>query len=142
MGIPLITSVRAIGVDEGFLYTAPGWMQQVLPATGGGLDVIINGAGANLTEAMACLKPVGRIAVCGTAGNTATIDSPELYFRQVSILGTARGSPDDFARMLDLVDKHQIRPLIDSIYPLSEIAKAHGHFESRKHFGKLVLSLS
>ncbi|WP_346769062.1 zinc-binding dehydrogenase [Crystallibacter degradans] len=51
------------------------------------------------------------------------------------------GSPDDFAQMLDLVDKHQIRPLIDSVYPLSEVAEAHHHLESRKHLGKLVLSL-
>jgi zinc-binding alcohol dehydrogenase/oxidoreductase len=139
-----LDSVRALGVDEGFLYTDSNWAQQVLGATGGGgVDVIINGAGANLGEAMACLKPGGRIAVFGsTAGRTATIDIPDLYFGHVSVLGTTLGSPDDFAQMLDLVGKHQIRPLIDSVYPLLEIAEAHRHLESRKQLGKLVLSLS
>lgn len=138
-----ITSVRAIGVDDGFLYTEPDWVQQVLQATEGGVDVIVNGAGGNLAEAMACLKPGGRIAVFGsTAGSTATIEVPDLYFGHVSILGTTLGSPDDFAQMLDLVDKHQIRPLIDSVFALSEIAEAHRHLESKKHLGKLVLSLS
>lgn len=138
-----ITSVRAIGVDDGFLYTEPDWVQQVLQATEGGVDVIVNGAGGNLAEAMACLKPGGRIAVFGsTAGSTATIEVPDLYFGHVSILGTTLGSPDDFAQMLDLVDKHRIRPLIDSVFALSEIAEAHRHLESKKHLGKLVLSLS
>jgi zinc-binding alcohol dehydrogenase/oxidoreductase len=114
----------------------------VLEATGGGVDVIINGAGANLAEAMGCLKPGGRIVVFGsTAGSTARIEVPDLYFGHISILGTTLGSPDDFAQILDLVDKHQIRPLIDSVYPLSEVAEAHHHLESRKHLGKLVLSL-
>jgi zinc-binding alcohol dehydrogenase/oxidoreductase len=138
-----LTSVRAIGVDEGFLYTDPDWVQQVLEATGGGVDVIINGAGANRADALKCLKPGGRIAVFGsTAGSTATIEVPDLYFGHVSILGTTLGSPDDFAQMLDLVDKHQIHPLIDSVYPLSQIAEAHRHLESRRHLGKLVISLN
>lgn len=135
-----LSAVAAIGVEQGFLYTDADWVQQVLDATDGGVDVIVNGAGANLADALKCLKPGGRIAVFGsTGGNAATIDIPELYFGQHSILGTTLGSPEDFARMLDLVDKHQIRPLIDSVYGLSEIIEAHRHLESKKHLGKLVL---
>lgn len=83
------------------------------------------------------------MAVFGsTAGRTATIDIPGLHFGQLSILGTTLGSPDDFAQMLDLVGKHQVRPLIDSVYPQLEIAEAHRRVESRKHPGKLILTLS
>ncbi|MFE4080226.1 zinc-binding alcohol dehydrogenase family protein [Paenarthrobacter sp. YIM B13468] len=137
-----LDSVRAIGVDKGFLYTDPDWVQQVLEATGGGVDVIINGAGANLRDSMACLKPGGRIAVFGaSAGTTATIDIPDLYWGHVSVLGTTLGSPDDFGHMLEMIDKYQIRPIIDSLYSLTEIVEAHRHLESRNHLGKLVLSL-
>ena len=137
-----LDSVRAIGVDQGFLYTDPDWVQQVLETTGGGVDAIINGAGANLSDAMACLKPGGRIVVFGSsAGTTATIDISDLYWGQVSVLGTTLGSPDDFGHMLEMIDKYKVRPLIDSVYPLTEIVEAHRHLESRKHLGKLVLSL-
>lgn len=138
-----LSAIAAIGFEQGFLYTDPDWVQQVVDATGGGVDVIINGAGANLADALKCLKPGGRIAVFGsTGGSTATIDIPALYFGQASILGTTLGSPEDFVRMLDLVDTHKIHPLIDSEYRLSEIAEAHRHLESKKHLGKLILDLA
>lgn len=137
-----IESVRSIGVEQGFLYTDSDWVQQVLDATNGGVDVVIDGAGANLAESMGCLKPGGRIAVFGsTAGKTATIDIPELYFGHVSVLGTTLGSPTDFAGMLGLVAKHRIRPVIDSTFSLKEISAAHRYLESRNHLGKIVLSL-
>lgn len=137
-----IESVRRLGVEQGFLYTEPNWGQQVLEATDGGVDVIINGAGANLDECMRCLRPGGRIAVFGaTAGKTATIGIPELYFGHVSVFGTTLGSPADFAGMLALVDKHQIRPIIDSTFRLYDIADAHRHLESRSHLGKIALEI-
>jgi len=136
-----IEAVRAIGAEGGFRYTESDWVEQVRAATDGGVDVIINGAGSTLPDAIACLKRGGRIAVFGSsAGRTATIEVPELYFGQVSILGTTLGSPEDFRDMLNLVDTYRIRPLIDSEYPLSEIAKAHTRLESRNHLGKLVIS--
>lgn len=137
-----LEAVRDIGVEQGFLYTDSNWVQQVREASNGGVDVIINGAGANLDESMGCLKPGGRIAVFGsTAGTSATINIPELYFGHVSILGTTLGSPTDFAEMLGLVAKHSIRPVIDSTFPLTKIASAHRHLESKSHLGKIVLSI-
>ncbi|NMR32342.1 zinc-binding dehydrogenase [Arthrobacter sp. SF27] len=77
-----------MSVDEGFLYTDLEWVQQVLEATGGGVDVIINGAGANLAEAMGCLKPGGWIVVVGsTAGSTVRTEVPDLYFGQYRFSG-------------------------------------------------------
>lgn len=136
-----IDSVRAIGAQGGFLYTDPEWPQQVREATGGGADVIISGAGSTLPDALACLKIGGRIAVFGSsAGRTASLEVPVLYFGQASILGTTLGSPDDFANMLELVSKCEIHPLIDKTYPLSEIAAAHTYLESRAHLGEVVVT--
>lgn len=136
-----IDAVRPIGARGGFLYTEPDWPTQVREATGGGADVIISGAGSTLPDALACLRTGGRIAVFGSsAGCTASFEVPALYFEQASILGTTLGSPDDFANMLDLVGKYDIHPLIDRIYPLSEIADAHRYLESRAHLGKVAIT--
>lgn len=52
------------------------------------MDVIINGAGANLAEAMGCLKPGGWIVVVGsTAGSTVRTEVPDLYFGQYRFSG-------------------------------------------------------
>ena len=135
-----IDSAQEIGAERGFLYTDPDWVEQVVKATGGGVDVIVSGVGANLADALGCLKPGGRIAVFGSsAGRTATIEVPKLYFGQFTILGTTLGSPTDFGQMLQFVEKHQIRPVIDSTWALDDVVAAHEYFESRRHFGKIVL---
>ncbi|MDT2007370.1 zinc-binding alcohol dehydrogenase family protein [Rhodococcus opacus] len=87
-----IESVCAIGAERGFLYTDPDWVEQVVDATGGGggVDVVISGTGANLAEALGCLRPGGRIAVFGSsAGRRATFEVPVLYFGQFTMLGTS-----------------------------------------------------
>jgi NADPH:quinone reductase-like Zn-dependent oxidoreductase len=135
-----IDAVRALGAHEGFLYTEDGWTEKVVAATGGGVDVIVDGAGATLGDSLACLKPGGRVAVFGaSAGPTATVQIPALYFGQFSILGTTLGSPEDFRDMLGLVAEHRVRPVLDSTYPLSDIVTAHTHLEARRHVGKLVV---
>jgi NADPH:quinone reductase-like Zn-dependent oxidoreductase len=40
-----------------------------------------------------------------------------------------------------LVEAHEIRPIVDQIYPLSDIAAAHVYSESGRARGKIVLSL-
>jgi zinc-binding alcohol dehydrogenase/oxidoreductase len=136
-----IDAVRPLGAQGGFRYTEDGWTDQVVEATGG-VDVVISGAGSTLAESIACVKPGGRIAVFGaSAGPTATVSVPALYFSQASVLGTTLGSPEDFRGMLDLVSAHGIRPLMDSTYPLSEIAAAHQRLESGGHLGKIAIAL-
>ncbi len=134
-----IDAVRALGAHDGFLYTEEGWTDRVVAATGGGVDVVVDGAGT-LGDSIACLRPGGRAAVFGaSAGPSATVGIPALYFGQFSILGTTLGSPEDFRDMLGFVAEHRIRPVLDSTYPLSDIVAAHSHLESRRHVGKLVV---
>jgi zinc-binding alcohol dehydrogenase/oxidoreductase len=118
---------------SGFLYTDPNWVEQVVQATGGGVDVVISGTGANVAEALGCLEPGGRIAVFGSsAGRTATFEVPSLYFGLFAISGTTLGSPTDFGQMLQFVEKHQIRPVIDSTWADQSRIQAEASPEARK----------
>lgn len=138
-----IETVRSIGARGGVLYTDPDWPAAVRDITGGGADVIITGVGSELSDALSCAKTGGRIAVFGSrAGQSANFDVSSLYFRQVSILGTTLGSPDDFARMLEFFTAHQLHPVVDRVYPLDEIAAAHAYLESGGQFGKVVIDIS
>ncbi|MFC9840775.1 zinc-binding dehydrogenase [Rhodococcus sp. NPDC127530] len=92
---------------------------------------------ADLAEALGCLVPGGRIAVYGSsAGRTATFEVPMLYFGQFTILGTTLGSPTDFGQMLQFVEKHRIRPVIDSTWALDDVVAAHQHLKSRRHLSR------
>jgi len=42
-------------------------------------------------------------------------------------------------KLLELVSKHRLRVIIDSVFKLSQAAEAHRRLESNKHFGKILL---
>lgn len=130
-----------LGAQHGVLYTDDDWPQQVREITGG-VDVVVDGVGSNLPDALACLRPGGRVAIFGASGGTtAKLDLPSLYFSHASILATSLGSPRDFAQLLASIERQEWRPVIDSIRPLDEVGDAHRRMEAREHFGKLVLSI-
>ena len=43
--------------------------------------------------------------------------------------------------MIDAIEANGIRPVIDSKFPLDQIAAAFAHQASQKHFGKIVLTI-
>ncbi len=49
------------------------------------------------------------------------------------------GAPDDFEAMVDFVNKHQIVPGIDEVFPLAQADKAVHKMEDCSQFGKIVL---
>jgi NADPH:quinone reductase-like Zn-dependent oxidoreductase len=44
-------------------------------------------------------------------------------------------------RVLPLLARGRIVPVVDSVYPLDEVADAHRRMESNKNFGKIVLAI-
>jgi NADPH:quinone reductase-like Zn-dependent oxidoreductase len=49
--------------------------------------------------------------------------------------------PGDLARLVRLVERRELRPVLDAVYPVGEVAKAHRHAESGVR-GKVVLDLT
>jgi NADPH:quinone reductase-like Zn-dependent oxidoreductase len=52
------------------------------------------------------------------------------------------GSRADFEAMNRAITMHQLRPVIDRTFPFVEAKEAYRHFESRGHFGKVVITRS
>ena len=137
-----IDRARALGAVGGVRYTGPDWVEGVRELTrGGGVDVVIDGAGANLQQSLQCLRPGGRLAVFGaSAGTVAQIDVPGLYLSQRSILATSLGDATDFSGLLHNISNAAWHPAIDSVYQLEDVRFAHERIESRGHFGKIILN--
>ena len=65
--------------------------------------------------------PGARIVNYGaTAGPPERVDLFKLFWKQLRLIGSTMGSPDDFAQMLRFVQDHQMVPLIDAVMPLAE----------------------
>jgi len=55
--------------------------------------------------------------------------------------GTAGGSAADMQHFAELWERKQIRPVIDSTYPLERIAEAHARAESGRKVGNVVVTI-
>jgi len=138
-----IGKALAMGAAAGFLYTAEDYASQV-KAEFGPVHLIIDGAGGDgYGQLIEMASPGGRIVSYGiTAGPSTQLELRKLYFRQLHLVGSTMGSPEDFAAMLDMVGRHKIQPVVDEVFALSEGNKALEKMNVSSQFGKLVLRVS
>jgi NADPH:quinone reductase-like Zn-dependent oxidoreductase len=129
---------RAIGLGaaRGVRYTDADWPEQV-----GEVDLVVDSAGTPAwAGALRCLRRGGTLVSFGrTAGVTAEIDLPSLFYGQWNVLGTTMGSPREFDALLAHVDGADWRPVVDSVFPLEQAAAAHERLDQAGRFGKVVL---
>jgi len=133
---------RHLGAAAGVNYKAQDWAEQ-LQQLSGGFDVIVDSAlGDGFVKLIELAKPGGRIVIFGgTAGNIPAVNGRKFFYRQLQLLGTMMGTPDDFKAMLDLVNEHKIIPVIDEVFPLVNAGKAIQKMENSSQFGKIVISI-
>jgi NADPH:quinone reductase-like Zn-dependent oxidoreductase len=106
-----------------------------------GVDVVVEHVGADTwAKSLESLAPAGRLVTCGaTTGYDAAIDLRYLFTKQYSVLGSFMGTMGELHTALKFVFRGQIRPVIDRVYPLSEIRAAHVRLERKEQFGKIVV---
>ncbi|HAQ38623.1 MAG TPA: zinc-binding dehydrogenase [Saprospiraceae bacterium] len=128
------------GASGGVNYNSSAWKNSLSEMEPEGFDVVVDGTGGSgLASLISVCKPGARVVIYGgTAGKIPEINPQHLFWKQIQIIGTTMGSESDFKQMLAFVKKHQIRPVIDSVYPLSEAAKAFERMASSVQFGKMV----
>ena len=104
-------------------------------------DSIIDNVGAKTwSKSLKLASQGGRIITVGnTTGPIAETDIRYIFVKQLSILGSTMGSHDDFDKVLELLSKKAIKPIIDSIIPLAEGKSAYERMNTGTHFGKIVI---
>jgi NADPH:quinone reductase-like Zn-dependent oxidoreductase len=106
-----------------------------------GVDVVIEHVGqATWPKSLESLAPAGRLVTCGaTTGYDTRLDLRYLFSKQWSLLGSFMGTMGELHQVLKFVFRRQLRPVIDRVYPLSEIRAAHERLEGKQQFGKIIL---
>jgi len=51
------------------------------------------------------------------------------------------GTRGEFKQVLNFMERSQIKPVIDQVYPLKEASIGHRRLEEGKQFGKIVLRM-
>lgn len=129
-------------------------LEPVMQATGGrGANVVIDLVGGKYFEAnVSAAASLGRIVLISTsAGAKAEINLGAVMAKRLSIVGTVlrSRSPEEKAtatrlfaeQVVPLLARGIVRPVIDSIFPLDQVAEAHRRVESNETFGKVVLTI-
>lgn len=133
----------SMGARGGFDYREEGW-EKSFAAKVGAPDLIIDSAGGpGYGALMGLAAPGGRIINYGaTAGAPESIDMFKLFWKQLRLQGSTMGSPDDFSSMVELVEKHQIKPVIDAVHSLEDTNQAIDQMRSSPQFGKYVIKIA
>ena len=133
---------RELGAAETILYRDVDFLAEVKRLTGKqGVDVVFEHVGAETFDrSLKSLARGGRLVTCGaTTGGEVTINLRLVFFKLLSILGSTMGSLAELHEIMKHVEAGRLRPVIDRVLPLDQIAEAHRVLESREAFGKVVL---
>ena len=105
------------------------------------VDIAIdNVAGPGFGQILNCLKRGGRYASSGAiAGPVVALDMRDLYLKDISIFGSTAWDEAVFPNLIRYIEAGEIKPLVDKIFPLSDIVDAQKYFSTKQHIGNVVL---
>ncbi len=142
-----------LGAKEGINYKIYDFEKIILEKNfGQGVDVVEDFIGAGYFEKnLSILKPGGRLIQVGLMrGSRVELDLRVILDKCVQIKGfilrkrsleEKRAMVKRFAeRWMSALEKGKIKPIIDSIFPVSMVQDAHRYMEANSNFGKVVLS--
>jgi NADPH:quinone reductase-like Zn-dependent oxidoreductase len=134
---------RELGADATVNHETDDVVARVKEVTGGGAHVVVDDVGeATWKRTLDAARPEGRVVVCGaTTGPNPPAALHRVWWKQLSILGSTMGTPDDFKGAYDLIAAGRARPVVDEVFPLREAHRAHERLEAGEQLGKIVLSI-
>lgn len=141
-----------LGAEVAINYREESFAEVVQERThGGGVDVILDVIGRDYWESnLRSLATAGRLVLVGLMGGAvAETNLGRLMAKRLRVYGTVmRARPlidraaitRDYREHLEpAIVAGQMRPVIDSVFPLREAAAAHQYMAENRNFGKILL---
>jgi len=145
---------EALGAQKAINYNTQDYVSEVKEFTQKhGADVILDMVGGDYIERnFKAAARDGRIVnIAFLNGSTAEVNFMPLMLKRLTLTGSTLRirSVEDKARIAAALEKHAwpllengtIKPLIDSVFPLSSAAQAHAKMETGTHIGKIILDV-
>lgn len=144
-----ITSLGAVAIN----YREQDFVAEIKTQTQGqGVNVILDMVGGDYIQRnfSAAAKDARIVNIAFLNGSKTELDLMPLMLKRLTLTGsTLRAqSPQIKAKIAQelkkqvwpLLDQQKIKPIIDSVFSFSEVAKAHERMESSQHIGKIILT--
>jgi NADPH:quinone reductase len=134
-------TLRELGVDVPIDYTSEDVFEVALEDTAGaGVDAVFDTVGGDLiARSIQATRVFGRLAsIISLQGDLTPGYRLNQTFYGVFLL-RERARLDEMTR---LIERGQMRPLVDEVLPLDQVAKAHERLESGHGRGKVVLRVA
>lgn len=137
--------LKALGADHLINYRQePNWGQAAAALTGGrGVDAVVEiGGPGTLVQSIQACRIGGHISLIGVlTGVSGEVPTALVMSRNVAIKGVTVGSRQDQEDLIAAIEANGVQPVIDSVYPLDQLAAAFAHQASQKHFGKICVEI-
>ncbi len=133
---------RKLGASECINYkTTPEWGDRVRALTGGrGVDCVVEVGGAGtLGQSLRAVRTGGRIALIGVLAGVGHANTLPILMKNVRVQGIFVGSREMFEAMNRAIAQHQLRPVVDRVFPFEAVVEALRYMESAAHFGKICI---
>lgn len=149
-------AARALALGSGLAidYKTREFVDDVLKWTdGAGVDLVVDIVGADYFERnLAAMKEGGCMVHVGVlSGTKCELDLDTILLKRLRLHGTIMRSRPMGAkraitrrfreRWLPLLAARELLPVVDSVFPIGEVARAHERMERSDHFGKIVLDV-
>lgn len=107
------------------------------------VDVVIESVGAvTFNKSVDQLKRGGTLVAFGaSAGDTVDFDLRKFFYGQYNLLGSTMASTEELEEMLEFIEKHDIKPVMDKSYPLDEFEAAFERLDKAGMMGKIVFTI-
>ena len=150
-----LDKLKALGLDAGIRTRSGDFADAVMKATGGkGANLVVNNVGGSVfAETIRALAYEGRHATVGYVDGVlkSEIDIEALHTKRLTLFGVSNRlrTPDQravtvrgfAADILPLIAGGKIRPLVDRVFPFSELPAAKNYMESNAHLGKIAVRM-
>ncbi len=145
--------LRDLGCERAWNYREEDWAAAARDWARTGVNVILDMVGGDyFPKHVELLAKDGRlIHIAFSHGAEVTLDLRKLMSKRLVITGSTLRprSVEEKTRLRDGVEQQvwpligagKIKPIIDSVYPMAEVAEAHRRMESSRHIGKIVLRI-
>jgi NADPH:quinone reductase-like Zn-dependent oxidoreductase len=134
--------LRALGARHVVDYRNPAWAGEVRRVTEGrGVDRVVEVAGGSLAQSLQATRLGGSLSLVGTRGGSAAVDVAALFGAGVTVRPIAIGNRMQLEAMVEAIERHDVRPVIDKVFAFADVRDAFDHYLSGTNFGKVVIRL-
>ncbi|NMG08075.1 NAD(P)-dependent alcohol dehydrogenase [Brasilonema sp. UFV-L1] len=138
-----LDKLKQLGASEVINYkTTPNWDEKVWELTNQvGVDRIIEVGGAEtFNKSLRAVRYGGHISLIGVlSGFSADVSTVSILHKGMTVQGIYVGSRAMFEAMNRAIALHDIKPIVDRVFPFEEARQALEYMESGAHFGKIAL---